>query len=200
MRRTYILISYLCINFTVLMATNLFDSIIFGPIQSRRLGVSLGVNLLPTDYKVCTFDCVYCECGFTPSHYVPSFEPEEKVVAELESVLKNRKEKNEPLDVITFAGNGEPTMHPKFASIIEKTIELRNLYFPDSQISVLSNATMLNRQSVVDALKKVDNNILKIDAGINATAKIIDRPDQPFSASNVPPTVWMRASWARVIQ
>lgn len=161
------------------MATKLFESIIFGPIKSRRLGVSLGVNLLATDTKICSFECVYCECGFTPQNVRPRFADKNETLEKLEAVLKSRHENDEPLDVITFAGNGEPTMHPQFAEIMEATIQLRNTYFPNSKISVLSNATMLHKASVVETLKKVDNNILKLDAGVNDTARLMDQPHNP---------------------
>ena len=167
------------------MATKLYDNIIFGPVHSRRLGVSLGVNLLAIDTKICTFECIYCECGFTPKGIKPHFADKSETLKQLEAVLKNRHDANEPLDVITFAGNGEPTMHPQFSEIIDATLHLRDQYFPNSKISVLSNATMLHKTSVVNALKKVDNNILKLDSGINHTAHLMDQPNQPHYDVNL---------------
>lgn len=158
------------------MATKLYDSIIFGPIQSRRLGVSLGVNLLALNKKICSFDCVYCECGFTQNDVHGKFAEKKVVIENLESVLKEMLQNEKHLDVITFAGNGEPTLHPNFDEIIDATILLRNQYFPNSKISVLSNATTLNRESVTNALSKVDNNILKLDSGLLETIKLIDQP------------------------
>lgn len=155
----------------------IFPSPIFGPIHSRRLGVSLGVNLLPGDGKVCSFDCIYCECG-----YNKSFPPHQKfptrtsVRQALQAKLQEMKEKGPEPDVITFAGNGEPTMHPRFADIIDDVILLRNEYFPEAKISVLSNATRIFRQDVFDALLKVDNNILKIDTINPAYIRMVDRP------------------------
>lgn len=158
------------------MATKLYDSIIFGPIQSRRLGVSLGVNLLALNKKICSFDCVYCECGFTQNDVQGRFAEKKVVIENLESVLKEMLQNEKHLDVITFAGNGEPTLHPNFDEIIDATILLRNHYFPKAKISVLSNATTLNKESVVNALSKVDNNILKLDSGLVETIKLIDQP------------------------
>ena len=158
------------------MATKLYDSIIFGPIQSRRLGVSLGVNLLALNKKICSFDCVYCECGFTQNDVQGRFAEKKVVIENLESVLKEMLQNEKHLDVITFAGNGEPTLHPNFDEIIDATILLRNHYFPKAKISVLSNATTLNKESVIKALSKVDNNILKLDSGIVETIKMIDQP------------------------
>lgn len=158
------------------MATKLYDSIIFGPIQSRRLGVSLGVNLLALNKKICSFDCVYCECGFTQNDVQGRFAEKKVVIENLESVLKEMLQNEKHLDVITFAGNGEPTLHPNFDEIIDATILLRNHYFPKAKISVLSNATTLNKESVINALSKVDNNILKLDSGLVETIKLIDQP------------------------
>lgn len=158
------------------MATKLYDSIIFGPIQSRRLGVSLGVNLLALNKKICSFDCVYCECGFTQNDVHGKFAEKKVVIENLESVLKEMLQNEKHLDVITFAGNGEPTLHPNFDEIIDATILLRNHYFPKAKISVLSNATTLNKESVIKALSKVDNNILKLDSGLVETIKLIDQP------------------------
>ena len=158
------------------MATKLYDSIIFGPIQSRRLGVSLGVNLLALNKKICSFDCVYCECGFTQNDVQGRFAEKKVVIENLESVLKEMLQNEKHLDVITFAGNGEPTLHPNFDEIIDATILLRNHYFPKAKISVLSNATTLNKESVIKALSKVDNNILKLDSGLAETIKLIDQP------------------------
>lgn len=159
------------------MPTILFNEIIFGPVRSRRLGVSLGVNLLPVNGKVCTFDCIYCECGFNQDGKTSSQLPSaEKVKEALEKKLKKMKEAGDELDVITFAGNGEPTLHSEFSTIIDDTIELRDRYFPAAKVSVLSNATMIRRESVFAALKKVENNILKIDTPFDGQLHLIDRP------------------------
>jgi wyosine [tRNA(Phe)-imidazoG37] synthetase (radical SAM superfamily) len=161
------------------VATFLFDKIVFGPVHSRRLGVSLGINLLPVDRKVCNFDCVYCECGINPSGSLKAKMPDRKeVYTHLKDKLMDMKDKKSLPDVITFAGNGEPTIHPDFAGIIDDTIELRNSYCPSAAISVLSNATMLHKQEVVNALKKVDQNILKLDSGLEKTIDKLNRPNK----------------------
>lgn len=159
------------------MSTILFDEIIFGPVNSRRLGVSLGVNLLPADGKKCSFDCIYCECGFNKDFATESPLPSAKEVKQafINKIAYLEKEKIKP-QTITFAGNGEPTIHPQFAQIIRDTIDLRNLFFPDAKISVLSNALHIGNKGVFEALKMVDNSILKLDGGITSTIKMIDRP------------------------
>lgn len=160
------------------MATILFDEIAFGPIHSRRLGISLGMNLLPYDGKLCSFDCIYCECGYNKDHRTKTTLPtRENVKAALEDKLIRLKEENVIPDVITFAGNGEPTLHPQFESIIDDTIELRNKHIPNAKISVLSNAMHIGKESVFKTLKKVENNILKLDSAILETVKLIDRPN-----------------------
>ena len=160
--------------------TILFNSPIFGPVHSRRLGVSLGINLMPADGKICSFDCIYCECGLNGDHHTKSKRPTREEVCEgLTKVLRERHEKGEPLDVITFAGNGEPTGHPDFAGIINDTIAARDKYFPSAKVSVLSNATMLHKPDIFEALKKVDNNIQKLDTVDMAYITKVDRPCSP---------------------
>ena len=162
------------------MATIIYPSPIFGPVNSRRLGVSLGINLMPNDGKVCSFDCLYCECGFNadfrPKHKRPTRQEVKKALTE---VLKKRHENHEPLDDITFAGNGEPTGHPDFKAIVEDTVEVRNQYFPEAKLSVLSNATYIYKPEVREALMLVDNNILKLDTVDMDYIKKLDRPQQP---------------------
>ena len=148
----------------------------YGPIRSRRLGVSLGVNLMPIDAKLCTFDCVYCECGWNQPILHPQLPTREQVRKELGSQLSVL---NHQLDVITFSGNGEPTMHPDFLGIIQDTCTLRDKYCPQAKVSVLSNSTQLGRSDVVEALKLCDNRILKLDSAVDATMRLIDRPVNP---------------------
>ncbi len=169
------------------MATFLFDKIIFGPVKSRRLGVSLGVNLLPVDSKVCSFDCIYCECGWTPRKREKKAElPSRELVAQkLEEQLRLMKEGGELPDVITFAGNGEPTLHPDFAGIIDDTIALRDEFAPHCRIAVLSNATMIHRDSVFQALLKVDDNIQKLDSAFPETVEKLDCPLVKFDLPKV---------------
>lgn len=153
----------------------LFPSIVYGPIRSRRLGVSLGVNLMPTTAKLCSFDCVYCECGWNQPVSHPELPTREQVREALASSLIAQSPDN-PIDVITFSGNGEPTMHPDFLGIIQDTCALRDQYCPNAKVSVLSNSTQLGRQDVVEALRRCDNRILKLDSAIDATMRLIDQP------------------------
>ena len=154
----------------------LFDSIVYGPIHSRRLGVSLGMNLMPTTAKLCTFDCVYCECGWNQPVSHPVLPTRKQVSEALTSQLSTL---NTPLDVSTFSGNGEPTLHPELLGIIEDTCALRDQYCPNAKISVLSNSTQLGRPEVIEALRLCDNRILKLDSAIDATMQLIDQPVNP---------------------
>ena len=154
----------------------LFDSIVYGPIHSRRLGVSLGMNLMPTTAKLCTFDCVYCECGWNQAVSHPTLPTREEV---REALARQLTSMNDSLDVITFSGNGEPTLHPDFLGIIQDTCALRDMYCPTAKISVLSNSTQLGRSEIVEALLLCDNRILKLDSAIDATMRLIDQPVNP---------------------
>jgi wyosine [tRNA(Phe)-imidazoG37] synthetase (radical SAM superfamily) len=160
------------------MPTFLFDKIIFGPVKSRRLGVSLGINLLPATKKLCNFNCIYCECGWTiDSKNNKSNLPERaEIYRALEKKLSEMKEKNQVTDVITFAGNGEPTLHPDFPGIVDDCIELRNKYFPKARIAVLSNSTTITKPRIKEALLKVDQNILKLDSGFDLTVRVHNQP------------------------
>ena len=169
------------------MQTVLFHETIFGPIHSRRLGSSLGVNLSPRDGKVCSFDCLYCEAGFNAQGPGTTGLPSREEVGRLlKEKLLTMKKNGDRLDVITFSGNGEPTMHPDFEGIIDDTIGLRDRYFPDVKISVLSNSTRLGSESVCRALRRVDNNLLKLDSALTPTIRLLDRPVNPdFTAEKV---------------
>lgn len=171
------------------MQTVLFHTTIFGPIRSRRLGVSLGINLTPDDGKICSFDCLYCEAGFNAQGPgTTGFPSRGRVARLLESRLKNMSEAGEPLDVITFSGNGEPTLHPEFAGVIDDTLRIRDRYYPSARVSVLSNSTRLDRPEVCEALRKVDNNILKLDSALPDTMRVLDRPGSPsFTPAKVIP-------------
>ncbi len=159
------------------MVTILFHDTIFGPIHSRRLGTSLGINLTPNDGKICSFDCLYCEAGYNAQGPgTTGISPREEVRTKLEQKLAAMKANGDRLDVITFSGNGEPTLHPDFNGVVDDVIALRDRYYPQVKISVLSNSTMIDRPAVVEALKKVDNNILKLDSAIDRTMHLIDRP------------------------
>lgn len=169
------------------MQTVLFTSTIFGPIHSRRLGTSLGVNLMPRDGKVCSFDCLYCEAGFNAQGPGKAGLPTRAdVKQQLEEKLSGMHGAGEKLDVITFSGNGEPTLHPDFAGIVDDTIALRDTYFPEAKVSVLSNSTRIGHPEVAAALRRVDNNILKLDSAIDATITALDRPTSAaFNAATV---------------
>ena len=164
-----------------------FDDIVFGPIYSRRLGSSLGVNILPSKGKLCNFDCVYCECGWNRDGAVPErrFPRLEEVEAALRDKMSKAAAEGVPVDSITFSGNGEPTMNPDFASIIDVTLRLRDLYFPKAKVSVLSNATLLGRQDVSQALMRVDNPILKIDASSQELVEKINKPVGTYRLTDV---------------
>lgn len=151
----------------------LFDKIIYGPIHSRRLGVSLGINLMPVDHKLCTFNCVYCECGFNTPCVLPKMPSYEEYIQALEQKLSAM---DQTPDVLTFSGNGEPTLHPDFLRIVKGTCLLRDRYCPNAKISVLSNSTQLFREDVREGLKLADNRILKLDSAIDATMRLIDQP------------------------
>ena len=168
------------------MSTIIYPSPIFGPIHSRRLGVSLGVNLQPGDGKSCTFDCIYCECGFNADFRPHTPRPSRQAVAEaLENKLIEMKKEGVTPDVLTFAGNGEPTCHPHFAEIIDDVIQLRNQYCPGAKVSVLSNSTMIHRPQVHDALMRVDNNILKLDTVDPAYIKKVDHPNGTYDLPQI---------------
>ena len=156
----------------------LFEQIIFGPIRSRRLGISLGVNLLPLNHKHCTFNCLYCECGWTghTSEKHLDYPTRKEIKSQLEEKLKAMAAKKDMLTTITFAGNGEPTLHPDFSGIIDDTIALRDALYPNANISVLSNASRAGLDEVARALKKVELNILKLDAGTEETFQRINNP------------------------
>lgn len=168
------------------MSTALFENIVFGPVSSRRLGTSLGVNLLPRHGKLCNFNCIYCECGWNEEHRqdkaLPSFEQVSKA---LEDSLKASSSAGKHLDSITFSGNGEPTVHPDFPRIVDMTVALRDRYFPEAKISVLSNATMAWKTEIREALMKVDNPILKLDSPDLEVIKTVNRPQGEYSVGTV---------------
>lgn len=168
------------------MSTVIYPSPIFGPVHSRRLGVSLGVNLMPGDGKVCTFDCIYCECGFNKDFRPRQRRPtRDEVRAALGDKLREMRDEGKLPDVITFAGNGEPTAHPDFGAIIDDTIALRDAYCPAAKVSVLSNSTFIGRQDVFDALLRVDNNILKLDTVDADYIRLVNRPSCQYDLGNL---------------
>jgi len=154
--------------------TTLFHDIIFGPVRSRRLGLSLGINLLPTGHKLCNFDCIYCECGWGEKKGQPRFNRRGDVRRLLGEKLREMAAAGTPPDVITFAGNGEPTIHPEFPTIIDDVIALRNEISPTSKISVLTNATMIGRPEIREALQRVEMNIEKLDSAFDETVRLVN--------------------------
>ena len=154
----------------------LFSEIAYGPIHSRRLGISLGMEIMPLTHKLCTFNCVYCECGWNEPAHHPQLPTREEIKTALETKLIALLQEHITPDVITFSGNGEPTLHPDFNGIIRDTIALRDRYCPNAKVSVLSNSTQLGRTDVVEALWLCDNRILKLDAATDTMMRRIDLP------------------------
>lgn len=164
------------------MSTILFNEIVFGPLKSRRLGISLGVNLLPLHGKWCNFDCLYCECGFNKDGKEDKKLPTvQEVKDSLILKLRDHDHTIGKIDTITFSGNGEPTMHPNFSEIVKITLELREMYAKEAKVSVLTNGSMIYKPLVAEALLSVDNAIIKIDSAFNKTVNLIDRPLYNYS-------------------
>lgn len=162
------------------------EETVFGPIKSRRLGSSLGINLLPEKGKICNFDCIYCECGWNADGCDDTVLPTaQKVRTDLEAKLREVKASATPVDSITFSGDGEPTLNPEFAQIIDDTLRLRDAFYPEAKVSVLSNATRVHLPEVFEALRRVDNPIMKIDAPTNALAALINHPAPGYDVARV---------------
>lgn len=163
-----------------------YDSPIFGPVKSRRLGISLGINLLPADGKWCSFDCIYCECGLNANNRAKAPLPTmEEVKSALIQKLQSMKEEGIVPDVLTFAGNGEPTLHPYFAEIVNEVIEIRNQYCPDAKVSILSNSTQIHRPEIRQALMLFDNPIMKLDTIDNEYISKVDQPAAGYDVKRV---------------
>jgi wyosine [tRNA(Phe)-imidazoG37] synthetase (radical SAM superfamily) len=165
----------------------LFEEIIFGPVNSRMLGISLGINVLPIQSKYCTFDCIYCECGWTHSDQKikAKLYSREQIKSAMEERFSEILQQGIVPDSITFAGNGEPTIHPDFSGIMDDVIAMRDKYFPHAKISVLSNASLIDRPPVKEALLKIENCILKLDAGSEEMFHRINRPSISSSLSEI---------------
>ena len=162
------------------------ETTVFGPIFSRRLGSSLGINLLPEKGKICNFDCVYCECGWNKDGLQDTLLPTaEDVRKALEAKLETCRAAGTPIDSITFSGDGEPTLNPEFPEIIDLTLELRDRYYPSAKVSVLSNATRINKPGVFEALRKVDNPILKLDAPTDEEVTLVNHPVGHYHVADV---------------
>ena len=168
------------------MQTVLFHDTVFGPIHSRRLGVSLGINLMPNDGKICSFDCVYCEAGYNAQGQGTTGVPtREQVKRQLKKRLAAMSEAGDPLDVITFSGNGEPTLHPDFPAIMDDVVRLRNEFFPAAKISVLSNATLAPKPEIRAALMKADNNLQKLDTVNSRYIEMVNRPTGKYDVNEI---------------
>ncbi|MBN1951201.1 MAG: radical SAM protein [Bacteroidales bacterium] len=170
------------------MPTFLFDEIVFGPVKSRRLGSSLGINLLPVKQKYCNFNCLYCECGLTDKNYVKykaDLPARTEIAARLNTFLADYLKRGKQIDTVTFAGNGEPTLHPEFPEIIDDTITISRKYYPEAKIAVLSNATLISNEKIFNALHKVDYNILKLDSALEETVRIMNCPLGNFSVEKL---------------
>lgn len=162
------------------------EETVFGPIHSRRLGSSLGVNLLPRQGKICNFDCIYCECGWNRDGLGDREIPSAACVRDaLESKLQEIVAQGIAVDSITFSGDGEPTLNPEFPQIIADTLELRDRYLPSSRVSVLSNATRVHVPEIFEALRRVDSPIMKIDAPTSALAALINHPAPGYDVARV---------------
>ena len=156
----------------------LFENTIIGPIRSRRLGNSLGINLLPLKRKFCTYDCIYCECGWNKDTIenkveLPTYDD---VKQQLEKRINELKAEGVVVDSFTFAGNGEPTLHPDFVRVVDLVVEMRDKHYPNAVITLLTNATQLCKPEIYDALQKLDNPVLKLDAGMEAMRNSINKP------------------------
>jgi wyosine [tRNA(Phe)-imidazoG37] synthetase (radical SAM superfamily) len=167
------------------MATFLFDDIIFGPVNSRRLGNSLGINLLPLNKKLCNFDCIYCECGLNTKQKGDTMPTRFQVVKKLEEFLQSSAKHHRRIDTITFAGNGEPTLHHEFKQIVEDTCRLRNTYYPSAKIALLTNSTRLSDKDIQEALYKIDQNILKLDSVHQKTMELLNGTSKQFRVEDI---------------
>lgn len=158
----------------------LFENTIVGPIRSRRLGSSLGVNLLPLHHKICSYDCIYCECGWNRESEMGDIQyvSPAQVREMLERRLQELKAENAQIDSITFAGNGEPTLYPEFPEIVDIVTEMRDRYYPQAATTILTNATQLIRPEIFAALQKLDNPTLKLDAGFADMRNRINLPNE----------------------
>ncbi|MBO7489261.1 MAG: radical SAM protein [Bacteroidales bacterium] len=162
------------------------EETVFGPIHSRRLGTSLGINLLPEKGKFCNFDCIYCECGWNRDGRNDKVLPSaEKVRTDLENMLRRLQKEGVKVDSITFSGDGEPTLNPEFPQIIDDTLRLRDTYEPDAKVSILSNATRAHIPEIFAALCRVDNPIMKIDAPTNELVAKINNPAPGYDVQRV---------------
>jgi len=162
------------------------SAIIYGPVRSRRLGVSLGVNLLPTTYKLCSFNCIYCQYGWTkkttlaPTQQLEDLPPLDEVVTALERALQQLVRDRHPVDTITICGNGEPTLYPQIADVITTANRLRDRYLPEARSAILSNSSTIVSKAIRDALEPLDLKIMKFDAGSEEMFRQLNHPGGPI--------------------
>jgi len=164
------------------------EGIIYGPVKSRRLGSSLGINLMPTNFKLCTFNCLYCHYGWTKAHTddVSSHVNDLPLVEQVKETLNHWLEKNhQHIDYITFSGNGEPCLHPDFDKMVETALQVKEQYIPQAKLAILSNSTCLDRDEVLFGLKKLDVRIMKLDCGTDETFLKLNRPCKGIQFENV---------------
>ena len=169
------------------MSGILFNKIIFGPVNSRRLGKSLGINLLPEDIKICSMNCIYCECGWAKIDEILQSKllPADEIISVIAERFQKMHQDNIHIDSITYSGNGEPTIHPQFGEITREIIRLRNIYFPKTIITCLSNSTQLHREDVLHALMSIDNPLMKLDAGTQTVFEQINKPFAQVSIDDI---------------
>jgi len=162
------------------------DGAVYGPIHSRRFGHSLGINPLPVTYKFCDFDCVYCQYGWTPRPGSTAKKTDEKLkplhqlLREIEKSFQSIKVEKTPVDVITIAGNGEPTLYPEFLKFVTGLVELRDRYFPKVPLGILSDSSQCHRSEIKEALEMLDERCMKLDAGDFETIRNINKPAGSF--------------------
>ena len=168
------------------MSTVIYPGPVFGPVRSRRLGKSLGVNLSPADGKICSFDCIYCECGLNDERRPKLKMPSREAVREaLEARLIAMSEADDLPEAITYSGNGEPTSHPDFLNIVRDTLALRDKYCPQANVCLLTNATHLNRDDVFEAVRLIDRPCLKLDTVDADYIRLVDRPNARYDVKEV---------------
>lgn len=166
---------------------HLQSGILYGPVNSRRLGKSLGINLMPGAYKLCSFNCVYCHYGWTKKQtvdfgkYARDLPAMDEVVKSVVNALKSTLEFN----FLTFSGNGEPTLYPQFAELVEEVVSLRDRYRSEVKIALLSNSTGLAQEKVLHSLSRLDYPVLKLDGGTEEKFNAINRPAREVNFSGI---------------
>ena len=170
---------------------SLQTGIIYGPVRSRRLGLSLGINLLPTDYKLCSFNCVYCQYGWTkkatlaPTQELADLPGLAAIATAIEAALEQLASAGKTVDSITVCGNGEPTLYPQLAEVIVAAKELRDRYLPQARLAILSNSSTVGDPAVREALDLLDLKIMKFDAGSEEMFRQLNHPRAPIYMGDI---------------